>query len=175
MKINEGYFEAAFAEVIGYEGGYVNLKSDRGGETKYGISKRSYPDLNIASITLDDAKNIYFNDFWNFRTLRLGNIKNENVAIEIFDTSVNAGQGTAGRILQTALNKMNRNQRLYKDLLVDGWLGVTTLKALENILDRGEAKSLLKVLNGEQYILYSNIVKNDPTQEINFVGWMRRV
>ena len=47
------------------EGGYVNNPADPGGMTKYGISKRSYPNLDIANLTIDQAKAIYERDFWN--------------------------------------------------------------------------------------------------------------
>jgi len=48
-------FDRAFEIVIGAEGGYSNDPKDRGGETKYGISKRAYPYLDIPSLTLDNA------------------------------------------------------------------------------------------------------------------------
>ena len=173
-KPNTGFFEEAFKEVVKVEQGYVNSEFDRGGETKFGISKKTYPELDIANLTLADAKDIYFLDFWNCEFLTLSNIKDKEIAIELFDTSVNMGQGVAGEFLQTALNHMNRNQRIYKDLLVDGWIGAVTLQALEMILKRGEKTPLLKVLNGEQYKRYTQIIEKDPTQENNFVGWMRR-
>ena len=46
-------FDIAFKLTIGHEGGYVNDPDDPGGETNYGISKRSYPDVDIANITID--------------------------------------------------------------------------------------------------------------------------
>ena len=57
-------FLKAFEKVLRHEGGYVNDPLDLGGETKYGISKRSYPHLDIKNLTLDQAKQIYFRDFW---------------------------------------------------------------------------------------------------------------
>ena len=59
--MSEISFDKAFEILIGHEGGYVNHPDDPGGETKFGISKRSYPDVNIAALTLDDSKLIYFN------------------------------------------------------------------------------------------------------------------
>lgn len=170
-----GYFDEAFNVVLKIEQGYVNNQFDRGGETKYGISKKTYPDVDIASLTLDDAKNIYFYDFWNCDTLTLSNIEDKEIAIELFDTSVNMGQTTAGIFLQKALNHMNRNNKIYKDLLVDGHIGAITLKALETILKRGEKAKLLKALNGEQYLRYIEIITRHPEQEMNFVGWLERV
>ena len=56
-------FDHAFERLIGHEGGYVNDPKDRGGETKYGISKRSYPGEDIAGMTLGRAKEIYLRDY----------------------------------------------------------------------------------------------------------------
>ncbi|OXE36892.1 MAG: hypothetical protein CGW95_04725, partial [Phenylobacterium zucineum] len=52
-------FDQAFEVLIGHEGGYTNNPQDPGGETKFGISKRAYPDQDIANLTLDAAKAIY--------------------------------------------------------------------------------------------------------------------
>lgn len=40
-------FDLAFEIIIGHEGGYVNDPRDPGGETRYGISKRAYPNEDI--------------------------------------------------------------------------------------------------------------------------------
>jgi len=103
-------FDKAFQDVIGFEGGYVNNPNDKGGETKYGISKRSYPSIDIENLTLDGAKEIYYKDFWNTIRLELSLIDDEKIAIELFDTAVNMGVGVASKFLQEALNLMNRNQ-----------------------------------------------------------------
>ena len=44
-------FEAAVDRVLGHEGGYVNHPNDPGGETNWGISKRSYPNVDIKALT----------------------------------------------------------------------------------------------------------------------------
>jgi lysozyme family protein len=86
------FFDQAFALVIGAEGGYVCDPRDPGGETKYGISRRAYPSLNIQSLTLDDAKAIYRRDYW----APLGlDTKPWGTALLHFDASVNQGQGYA--------------------------------------------------------------------------------
>lgn len=48
-------FRDLIDRVLSHEGGYVNHPADPGGETKFGIAKRSYPALNIASLTREDA------------------------------------------------------------------------------------------------------------------------
>jgi lysozyme family protein len=50
--------------ILELEGGYVNDPQDPGGETKYGISKRAYPHLDIATLTEAEATTIYLNDYW---------------------------------------------------------------------------------------------------------------
>lgn len=91
-------FDTAFDRLIGNEGGYVNLVSDPGGETKWGISKRSYPDVDIKSLTMDDAKRIYRRDFWDV----LGDA-HPAIKFQVFDFAVNAGVATAVRKLQKAI------------------------------------------------------------------------
>lgn len=172
---NKGFFDEAFAAVLKIEKGYVNNKFDNGGETKFGISKKTYPEIDIVNLTLEKAKDIYFYDFWNCDLLKLSKIPDKEIAIELFDTSVNMGQDDAGIFLQTALNHINRNQRIYKDLPTTGFIGSMTLNALEIVLKRGEKQKLLKALNGEQYRKYVKIIEKNPEQEMNFVGWLERV
>lgn len=59
-------FDTAFDLLLTptYEGGYSNDLRDPGGETKYGISKRSYPHLDIKTLTRAQVKPIYRADFW---------------------------------------------------------------------------------------------------------------
>ena len=89
------FFDAAFLLVVGEEGGYVNDPRDPGGETKYGISKRAYPALDIANLTLDQAKAIYRKDYWD--ALELGT-KPWSIALLQFDAAVNQGQNFARRL-----------------------------------------------------------------------------
>jgi len=162
-------FDKAFNEIIGIEGGYVYGPDDRGGETKYGISKRSYPNLDIKNLTLNEARNIYYRDFWKTPHMNLDKFPYK-IALELFDTGVNMGMPTARRILQEALNVLNRNQKLFKDLRVDGWIGDKTLKAVSKV----KTKELLKTLNGLQFIKYYQIAENNKSQEKFFGGWVMR-
>lgn len=50
--------------VLKWEGGYSNDPDDPGGETRWGISKRAYPSLDIASLTKEEAIAIYERDYW---------------------------------------------------------------------------------------------------------------
>jgi lysozyme family protein len=93
-------FDDAFDRLIGHEGGYVNDPNDPGGETKWGISKRSYPHLHIGTLTREDARAIYKRDFWD----RIdADRMYDGVAFQCFDFAVNSGIGTAVRYLQRAV------------------------------------------------------------------------
>ena len=57
-------FDEIIDNVLESEGGYVNDKNDAGGETNLGISKRAYPDLDIKNLTREQAKQLYYQDYW---------------------------------------------------------------------------------------------------------------
>lgn len=46
------------------DGGYTNDPKDPGGETKFGVAKRSHPNLDIPNLTLSQAMDCYYNDYW---------------------------------------------------------------------------------------------------------------
>jgi len=123
MKDN---FDKAFELVIGFEGGYENDKDDPGGETKYGISKRAFPSLDIANITLDQAKNIYAVNYW--RPMGCDNLPYP-LDICVFDCAVNQGPSRARQILAKSdcwqaflLNRMVHYQGLNKSKYFAGWI-----------------------------------------------------
>lgn len=112
-------YEEAFERLIGHEGGYVNHPSDPGGETKYGISKRSYPGEDIAGMTLARAKDIYYRDYWG----KAGcDLVPPAVKFDLFDMAVNSGVGTAIRTLQRAVGVED-----------DGVIGPVTIQAIGSL------------------------------------------
>lgn len=89
-------FERAFRVLVGEEGGYVNDPADPGGETKFGISKRAYPAVDISNLTLDQAKAIYRRDYW--APLQL-DARPWGPALVLFDCAVNQGVARARSLL----------------------------------------------------------------------------
>lgn len=116
MEINK-----AFDILMEFEGGasVVSIPQDRGGLTKYGISQKAYPNLNIRDITEETAKGIYGTDYWN--KVQCSKLKPE-LQYLVFDTAVNMGVTTAIKILQEAAR-----------ILVDGVLGSETLSQSVNV------------------------------------------
>lgn len=90
--------DKALEFVLKWEGGYVNDPDDAGGETKYGISKRAFPNLDIKNLTLEQAKEIYESQYWT----RAGCpwLKSYELATVVFDTAVNCGVGFAKSCLE---------------------------------------------------------------------------
>ncbi len=109
-------FDTAFDRLIGNEGGLVDHTDDPGGLTKWGISQRSYPDLNIRALSRDDAKAIYRRDYWDRAQM---DRYPGTIAFQVFDIAVNSGIEPAVRMLQRAVG--------VKD---DGDIGPVTLAAI---------------------------------------------
>lgn len=86
--------------VLSHEGNYSNDPADPGGETKFGISKRSYPHLNIKDLTREEAIEIYYKDFWVPLKASLFSFA---VQYQLLDFAVNSGIPTATRYLQRAV------------------------------------------------------------------------
>lgn len=118
-------FEAIFAALIGHEGGYVNHPADPGGETKFGITKRSYPHLNIGGLTLNDARTIFRRDF--FDCLRCGEMP-APLALLVADAAYHCGPRNSARWLQQALG-----------VAADGAVGPVTVAAIGRWRGRGAA------------------------------------
>lgn len=83
-------FKLALEFVLKWEGHYSCDPQDPGGETKFGISKRAYPDIDIKSLTKEEAAKIYEKDYWN--VMNCDNLE-KDLAIVVFDSSVNCGVG----------------------------------------------------------------------------------
>ena len=127
-------FDAAFERLIGHEGGYVDHPADPGGATKYGISKRSYPNEDIPNLTLARAKAIYREHFW--YPAGCDDVP-DAVRFDLFDTAVNSGVKRAVRLLQLAVSVPD-----------DGVLGPQTLAAITAM----DGARLLARFNGYRMI-----------------------
>ena len=158
-------FDKAFEASLELEGGYVNDPQDPGGETKYGISKRYYPNLDIKNLTQEQAKLIYKKNYWD--KMKLYKMDDE-VGAEIFDTGINMGRGSAVRIAQKSLNFLGEN------LIIDGIIGKKTINAL-NKWSNKDKRAVLVVLNGFQFLRYLEIIEKNPKLEKFARGWTKRV
>lgn len=143
-------FDDALTAVLKWEGGYVNDPRDPGGETKYGISKRAYPDLDIKSLTPEMAARIYRRDYWD--ACRCDALP-PGLALMVFDAAVNQGQGTAIRMLQAAAS-----------VPVDGRVGPMTIRAagLDIVLPAFYSQRRERYEANKNFAIYGK-------------GWLRRL
>lgn len=146
-------FDAAFHRLLSHEGGYVNDPRDAGGETKFGISKRAYPHLDIKSLTVDECKAIYKRDYWGPAGC---DAVPPAVKYAVFDMAVNSGVRAAVKALQKSVGET-----------VDGILGPLTLQAVQSMPAdrlrlRFAAARLLHLTEAHSWPAYGR-------------GWVRRV
>ena len=158
-------FDQAFERLIGHEGKFTNDRQDRGnwttgvigkGElkgTKYGISAMTYPDLDIKSLSLQQAKKIYKRDWWD--KINADQIDSALV-FQVWDFAINAGMGTAKRKLQLAVG-----------VLDDGIIGNLTIQAI----NKAELNDILLKFNAERLKYYTSL----STWPRYGKGWTLRV
>lgn len=146
-------FDDAFDALIGNEGGYVNNPADPGGETKYGISKRSYLGEDIKSLTLDRAKAIYLRDYWGPAGC---DALPDQLRFQVFDMAVNSGVKPSIKALQLAVGET-----------VDGVLGPLTLQAVQSM----PALRLVARFNGARLSQLADL----STWPAFSRGWARRI
>ncbi|MCX7924147.1 MAG: N-acetylmuramidase [Clostridia bacterium] len=157
------YFEEAFKRTLGYEGGLSNDKYDAGGLTKYGISQRSYPNLDIKNLTLDQAKAIYKKNYWD--ACHCGEINDKKVAMQVFDIAINSGCGGAGKLVQKTLNAMAPHS-----VVEDGSIGPKTIEAINKV----NSKQYNNNLVAARIQFYNAICQRNPTQNKFLKGWTNR-
>ncbi len=151
-------FAQIIPEVLKREGGYVDDPKDMGGETRFGISKRSYPDINIKELTVEEATNIYLRDYWiPSKAEKLP----EDLRADYFDAVVNHGQGNAVKILQKAINSTGSPK-----IAVDGRIGRNTIRESNRI-----KKSRFQAY---RTLFYATIIQKNNTQERFWYGWWKR-
>jgi lysozyme family protein len=159
---NSHAFGQAFEYVLDHEGGYVNDPVDPGGGTAFGISSKSYPNLIITDITVEDAREIYWRDWWMmYHYDRLP----PRLAIKVMDTAVNVGPVRAHSWMQAGLNQTGA------ELEVDGVIGRMTITASHDCTDM---MAVMRWVSKRQASHYRRLVKRSPKLERFIDGWMKR-
>lgn len=159
------WFETVFNRVVGHEGGFQKHPGDRGNwttgivgrgllkGTKWGISAATYPDLDIVNMSREEAKLIYFTDWWERMGMRYWP---EALSYQMFDAAINHGMQAANRMLQRALSVDD-----------DGIIGPRTLEALQ----KAHQDDLLKLFLAERLEFFTNL----GTFADFGKGWARRI
>ena len=146
-------FTECVSHVLAAEGGLVNHPQDPGGVTKFGLSQRSYPDLDIRALTREAAQALYQRDYW-------GPIQGDDLPagldLVMLDHAVNAGPARAIRVLQNLVGVPE-----------DGLLGPVTLAGIA----RAHPADLITAFSDRRLAFYRDL----PTWKHFGAGWTRRV
>lgn len=158
-------FDDAFDRLISHEGGLSLDPRDPGnwtggrvnvGElhgTKFGIAANTYPDVDIANLTLEQAKAIYYRDWW----LKIGADEIDSaIVFQMWDFAINAGMSTAKRALQRAVRVAD-----------DGQIGPRTIAAVKAMT----VTDVISRFNAERLLFYTSL----STWGTYGKGWTRRV
>lgn len=137
--------------------GYVNNPKDPGGETKGGISKRAFPGVDIAALTLDRIVRIYHTNYW--RPAYCSEWP-EPIALYMLDSAVQHGAGNAIRMLQEI-----------SGCKADGKVGPNTRKAVH----AGDVEYLCARYGLRRARFYARILKNNYSQITFIEGWHNRL
>jgi len=173
-------FDQQVTALLLREGGYVDDPRDSGGETKYGITvavarKNGYNGL-MVNFPESEAKRIYRKEYWDSMRLDEIAVISPEIAEEMFDTGVNCGIGVAGKYLQRCLNALNRVQKDYPDLIVDGGVGsktIATFLAYVNVRGLKGLKVLHTALNCLQGASYIELAERREKDEAFLYGWIK--
>lgn len=135
----------------------TNTPGDPGGLTKFGVSQRSYPLLDIANLTREQAKDLYIQDYYLKNGIQL---LPDAFQESVLDFAVHSGP-------QTAISNF---QRLI-GVPVDGKIGPQTALAAQtaNVQDVKRVYSLQRIL------FLTKQVEDNPSKLKFLRGWISRV
>lgn len=125
----KGDFDTMLGYVFDFEGGYGNIPEDRGGATNYGITQGTYDYWNdrhgverkdVVNITKEEAKEIYYNDFYLASGADEYVKKGDNAyAFLLFDSAVNHGVGAAYDFDNEAQGDPDKFMEVRKQFYID--------------------------------------------------------
>jgi len=173
-------YDRAFQAVVANEGGYVNDPNDPDGETKYGICKRYNPGIDIKNITLSFAKQYYRSNYWGSIFDR---VKNQEIAIKLFDVSVNIGYSR----MKVIINESLMDSYCYPDKTLVSQLNKVieadnTKKGNSNdwedfvvqAINRVNPELFLSVFKAKLVNYYCSIVRKHNRMVVFRQGWISR-
>lgn len=152
-------FQQCVDRVLEHEGGYVNDPSDPGGETKFGISKRAFPLVDIIALTRADAIRLYYEHYW--QRIKGDQIISNELALQIFDMAVNAGPVVACKLVQEIVGTKQ-----------DGIIGAFTLAAMDRYPSVAGMIERYKFLRLK---FYAVLIHKNPPLHRYLMGWINRI
>ena len=153
-------FNQAIVKTLAREGGatFTDGGADRGGATKYGISQRAYPTLDIRNLSEQQAREVYKRDYWD--RVAGDALQSQLVAENIFDTAVNMGVRTAAKLAQLCAEVSP----------ADGVMGAQSVQAINAVNEH----QFLAAYTVSKVARYAAICNKDKSQTKFLLGWINR-
>ena len=157
-------FETAFRYLMTHEddGLTGTVTHDDGGATRWGISQKAYPNLDISNLSLADAEAIYRRDYW--EPIMGGALTSQRVASKLLDMAVNMGVGRAVRMAQAECVRKGQ------PVLIDSCMGPKTVAAINAV--NGNTFAIALAMACEMF--YAQLVNGNPKFQQYRDGWMAR-
>lgn len=168
--IGTDVFRKALAYTFQNEGGFSNVKEDRGGPTNFGITihdlqkwrgKELTADQ-VKSMTREEAEKIY--EAWYWKPLHLDRIDSENVAIALFDRGVLNGLTGCSRHVRAVCGQPEKGMgdTAHFDPLIAQVNAMDPVQFVMKLADRCDLK-------------HRGTVAAAPDQKRFLLGWLNRV
>lgn len=159
-------FDRCMEVVFANEGGYVWHPADPGGETKYGIAKKFFPDEDIQNLTKKRAKSLYRKHYW--KPMNLEGINDDDLILQIFDFGVNAGPSRSIKLIQCIAGAKP----------VDGICGPVTKSKINSFIpikkDSGTYSAIDLFKEGRKHY-YVDLANRKPVMNVFLPGWLNRI
>jgi lysozyme family protein len=138
-----------------------NEEGDSGGRTKFGLDSASHPELDLDSLTLEEAGITYKRCYWEKAHC---NELPEPLSQIQFDGAVNIGIGQQMKFLQRAV-----------EVKADGIWGPATRQAVEQTINEIGLKALCIFVCDQKENFYRGLVETKPHLNRFLKGWLNRL
>lgn len=162
-------FDRALAYTFKNEGGFSNIKEDKGGATNFGIireelerwRKKPVTPEDVKAMKREEAEAIYKAWYWN--PLNLSRIEDERVAIALFDRAVLNGLTGVSRHVRVVMGRPERDPDSANfNALIEEVNKTNPVAFIMRLADRCEMK-------------HRERCQQDETQYRFLFGWLNRV
>jgi lysozyme family protein len=159
MSSEDEKFAIAVKKTLAHEGGLSYNPSDPGGVTNFGISQAAHPEVDVRSLTVEQAVEIYRREYWN---PLYGQIQDQRLINSLFDFGVTSDPRVAVGTLQRVLN---RHKLVAGPILVDHSFGPATLGAVNS----ADPERLIRLYTAHRIAFYASL----PMPQF-FESWFER-
>lgn len=153
-------FNLVIAQTLIREGGatLTHDPSDPGNPSRYGISQRELPSIDIKMLTESQAKAFYKAEYW--QPLCADNINDQDVAELLFNTAIDAGVKATLRLIQLTVQTQQSFDSMNEFAL--------------DALNREEPELFLANFTLAKIARYLHLCRTNPANKAFLFGWVNK-